>query len=116
MALWTGFGANTLTAQLKGTGLLTVAICSMHFTAMGAANFDNCYAVDGADGAAMSEFMPFAVAGISLLIGLAALTGVWLEMRHRRRNEREADRMRGLANAAVEGPGGHRRCQHRDDQ
>jgi diguanylate cyclase len=44
-----------------------------------------------------------AVACASLIVILLALAGVAMEMRDRRRTELESERMRGLANAAIEG-------------
>ncbi len=103
LALAIGTKNETIAAKLGGTLTLTLAIVAMHFTAMGAAGFENCYAiVDGLSGAG-SILLPAAVAGVSLLILMAALTGVYLELRDRRRDERENVRLRDLANAAVEG-------------
>jgi diguanylate cyclase (GGDEF)-like protein/PAS domain S-box-containing protein len=89
-------------ARLTGTGLLTAGICAMHFTAMGALGLENCFPIVSAN-----DFSP---AGMSLAVGMAsvailllALGGVYLDLRDRRRTAREADRMRGLADAAVEG-------------
>src|SRR5262249_8021875 len=47
--------------------------------------------------------LAIAVALTTFVIILLALAGAAIEMRDRRRGELEADRMRGLANAAVEG-------------
>lgn len=89
-------------ARVFGAGILTLAICSMHFTAMGAAGFDNCYAI-----AAPGEISPGAlsliVSMVSILILLAALGGLYLDLRDRKRTAAEESRMRGLADAAVEG-------------
>ncbi|WP_417583931.1 EAL domain-containing protein [Pelagibacterium sp.] len=89
-------------ARAFGTGLLTLAICSMHFTAMGAAGFVNCFAI-----AAAGEFSPallsLFVGVASILIFLAALASLYLDLRDRKRAAAEESRMRGLADAAVEG-------------
>ena len=88
--------------RLGGAGVLTLAICAMHFTAMGAANLDNCYSVvTEGDATPANLSMAVGVAGI-LIVGLA-LGGMMLDMHERRRAARETDRMRLLADAAVEG-------------
>lgn len=89
-------------ARVFGAGLLTLAICSMHFTAMGAAGFANCYAI-AASGEISPGMLSLIVGVASILILLAALGSLYLDLRDRRRAEAEESRMRGLADAAVEG-------------
>ena len=48
-------------------------------------------------------WLAIAVASASLIIIVLALAGVGKELRDHRRDDLEAERMRGLANAAVEG-------------
>jgi len=103
LALTVALRDDRIVSKIMGAGIQTVAICAMHFTAMGAASFANCYAIVSGDGAMASLLLPTGVAAASALILVAAMTGVWLEIRERRRAERETDRMRDLANAAVEG-------------
>jgi PAS domain-containing protein len=50
-----------------------------------------------------SGMLAIAVALASFIIVLLTFAGVALEVRDRRRGDLEAERMRGLANAAVEG-------------
>ena len=101
-ALFVGTGRATLRSRLGGAMLLTVAICSMHFTAMGAAGLQNCFPiVTSAD--QTPQWLSFVVALVSVLILLLALGGIYLDLRERARGEREVGRMRGLADAAVEG-------------
>jgi diguanylate cyclase (GGDEF)-like protein len=88
--------------RIAGAGLLTLAICSMHFTAMGAADFSNCFPVI-ATGEGAPAWMPLVIAIISILVLLFALGGIFLDLRERSRAQRENARMRGLADAAVEG-------------
>lgn len=80
-----------------GAGLLTLAICAMHFTAMGAADFSNCLPLvhngPELDGGIMSIF----VALITLFILGAALGSVVLDEADRRRTEREKRRQRADA-------------------
>jgi diguanylate cyclase len=89
--------------RLLGALLMTLAICSHHFTAMGAAALlpDPTIAVPNT--ALPSGLLAIAVALATLIIVALALAGAATEMRDRRRGELEAERMRGLANAAVEG-------------
>nr|WP_206078868.1 EAL domain-containing protein [Mesorhizobium camelthorni] len=89
--------------KVYGALLLTAAICSHHFTAMGAASIipDPRYTVP--ETAIPTGWLAAAVALASLVILLLACCGLALDIRDRRKMEQEADRMRGLANAAVEG-------------
>jgi diguanylate cyclase (GGDEF)-like protein/PAS domain S-box-containing protein len=96
-ALGTGFKS-----RLGGTVLLTFAICAMHFTGMGAAGLQNCYAiVSVAD--ATPQHLGLAVAVGSIMILLTALMALRLDLRDEKRTALEGHRMRGLADAAVEG-------------
>jgi len=77
--------------KLFAAGLLTLAICAMHFTAMAAADFTNCLPVlQGAelDGGLMS----FVVALISILVLAAAIGSLVLDEADRRRTAREVAR------------------------
>ena len=92
----------TLAWRLAGTGVLTVAICAMHFTGMGAAGMENCYPVV-APSDLTRVVLVLSVSGATILILLLALGGLFLDLRDRRHAELEASRMRGMADAAVEG-------------
>ena len=76
---------------LAGTVLLTLAICAMHFTAMGAADFARCFPVI-AEGGIHNGWLAIALALISLLILGAALGSVLLDEADRRRTGRERER------------------------
>jgi diguanylate cyclase len=89
--------------RLLGALLLTLAICSHHFTAMGAAALLPDPTILVPDTALPSGLLAVAMALATLIIIALALAGAAIEMRDRRRGELEAERMRGLANAAVEG-------------
>jgi diguanylate cyclase (GGDEF)-like protein/PAS domain S-box-containing protein len=102
-ALFAGLRGETLKWRLLGALLLTAAICSLHFTAMGAASIMPDPRIQVSDAALPSGLLAVAVALASFFIVVLALGGVAMEMRERRRQELEADRMRGLANASVEG-------------
>lgn len=101
-ALYWGAVPSSKKSRWIGTGLLTLAVCSMHFTAMGAAGFENCYAVVSVTDMSPAN-LSLAVTLASIFILLFALGAVFLDIRERKRALLEADRMRGLADAAVEG-------------
>jgi diguanylate cyclase (GGDEF)-like protein/PAS domain S-box-containing protein len=103
IALPVGLRGDGLKWKILGALLLTVAICSHHFTAMGAVSIVPDPTVEFSPSALPAGLLAIAVALASFAIILLAMAGVALEMRDRRRGELEADRMRGLANAAVEG-------------
>jgi diguanylate cyclase len=102
-ALWIGLRDASFKQRAYGALLLTAAICSHHFTAMGAASLVPDPSIQLSDMALPTGLFAFAVACASLIVIVLALTGVAIEMRDRRRGELESERMRGLANAAVEG-------------
>ncbi len=102
-ALFFGLRKDSLKSRLLGALLLTAAICSLHFTAMGAASISPDPTIQVSASALPSTLLAIAVAFASFIVVALALGGVAMEMRERRRQEIEADRMRGLANAAVEG-------------
>jgi diguanylate cyclase (GGDEF)-like protein len=86
-----GPGKNRL---FGGAVLLTLAICAMHFTAMGAADFSNCLPMVHEGAEIDSGMMSVIVALITLFILSAALGSIVLDEADRRRSEREARRQR----------------------
>lgn len=102
LSLFVGTYGRDLRWRLRGALILTLAICSLHFTAMGAAGLENCYPIVPAS-EATPAWLSLVVAAGSLLILMFAFGGIALDLRDRRRAAAEADRMRGLADAAVEG-------------
>jgi diguanylate cyclase len=102
-ALPVGLRHDTLKAKALGALLLTAAICSHHFTAMAAVSIIPDPRVELSDTSLPTGLLAIAVSFASFIIIVLVLAGLALEMRDRRRSELEADRMRGLANAAVEG-------------
>jgi diguanylate cyclase (GGDEF)-like protein len=101
-ALYVATRSSRLKHRLAGGALLTVAIVAMHFTGMSAAGLQNCYPiVTAAD--QTPAWLSLVVALVSILILLFALGGIYLDLRDRRRAAAEQSRMRGLADAAVEG-------------
>jgi diguanylate cyclase len=102
-ALAAGLHADRWRWKVFGALLLTLAICSHHFTAMAAASIIPDPTIEVSGTAVPSGLLAIAVALASFMIILLALAGVGIEVRDRRRGELENDRMRRLANAAVEG-------------
>jgi diguanylate cyclase (GGDEF)-like protein/PAS domain S-box-containing protein len=89
--------------KIGGAVLLTLAICSHHFTAMAAVSIIPYAMIEVSQSALPAGWLAVGVAIASLgIIGLA-LAGVVLDIRDQRRSELEVDRMRDLANASVEG-------------
>ncbi len=110
--LGAAFGAAAVTVALSGPGLrrriagallLIVAICGHHFTAMGAVTIVPDPMVEIPAGAIPSEWLAVAVALASLAILLLACAALALDLRDRRLSTQEGERLRSLANAAVEG-------------
>ncbi|MGH6847407.1 MAG: EAL domain-containing protein [Methylocella sp.] len=101
-ALSIGLRGDSVKWKILGALLLTAAICSHHFTAMGAAKiiFDPAIALSGT--ALPPGLLAIAVALASFVIVVLALAGVAIEMRARRR-KLETELMRGAANATFEG-------------
>jgi NO-binding membrane sensor protein with MHYT domain len=77
---------------VAGAGLLTLAICAMHFTAMGAADFSNCLPLTRLGGEIDAGLMSIIVALITLGILAAALGSIVLDEADRRRTARENQR------------------------
>ena len=90
LALWTAM-SRLRHGLLLGAGLLTLAICAMHFTAMGAADFSRCFPL-APDGEISGGWLAIALAFISLLILGAAFGSVALDEADHRRTAREAAR------------------------
>src|SRR6266550_4236814 len=89
--------------KLGGAILLTLTICSHHFTAMEAVSIIPDPTIEISQSALPAGWLAVGVAVASFgIIGLA-LAGVVLDIRDHRRSELELDRMRDLANASVEG-------------
>jgi diguanylate cyclase len=102
-ALTAQLGARGLVRQVPAALLLLLAICSHHFTAMGAVTVtpDPTRAVSEA--AIPNAWLAVAVALASFAILLLAGAALALDVRDRRHAKVEADRLHSLANAAVEG-------------
>jgi diguanylate cyclase (GGDEF)-like protein/PAS domain S-box-containing protein len=103
IALPVGLHGETEKWKAAGAALLTLAICSHHFTGMAAVTILPDPSIVVPDTALPPALLAVIVCIASLTIILLALTAVALDLRDRRRAELETDRMHGLANAAVEG-------------
>jgi diguanylate cyclase len=102
-ALPVGLHGNELKWKIGGAVLLTLAICSHHFTAMGAVSIIPDPTIEVSQSALPAGWLAVGVALASFAIIGLATAGVVLDIRDRRRSELEGDRMRDLANASVEG-------------
>jgi diguanylate cyclase (GGDEF)-like protein/PAS domain S-box-containing protein len=89
--------------KIGGALLLTLAICSHHFTAMGAVSIIPDPNITVSQTALPAAWLAMGVTIASLgILGLAT-AGVVIDIRDQRRSELETDRMRDLADASVEG-------------
>jgi diguanylate cyclase (GGDEF)-like protein len=80
-----------------GAVILTLAICAMHFTAMSAADFSNCFPLSAA-GEVDTGWLSIGIALVSFVILGVAFASAVLDEADRRRTERELERQRTDAN------------------
>ncbi|MGH1589890.1 bifunctional diguanylate cyclase/phosphodiesterase [Methylobacterium phyllosphaerae] len=102
-SLSVGLSAPTIRRRYGGAALLILAICGHHFTGMGAVSILPDPRVEIPSSAIRTTWLAGAVALASCLILLLAGAALLLDLRERRRAESERERLRSLANAAVEG-------------
>lgn len=103
LAMRVGMRNGGLRTTLGGALLLTLAISSHHFIAMGAVAIMPDPARQVPASALSSGWLAGAVALASFAILLLSFAGLALDLRDHRRARLETERMRSLANAAVEG-------------
>jgi diguanylate cyclase (GGDEF)-like protein len=103
IALPVGLHGRQIRWTMAGTTLLTLAICAHHFIGMSAVTILPDPLKPISELSIPAGLLAVAVALISFAIITLALAGIVLDIRDRRRSKLEADRMVGLANAAVEG-------------
>jgi diguanylate cyclase (GGDEF)-like protein len=103
LALPLGLHGSRKRGKIGGAVLLTLAICSLHFTGMSAVTITPDPAIAISELSIPAGWLAVGVALISLAIIGLALAATVIDIHDRRRSELEADRMLGLANAAVEG-------------
>jgi diguanylate cyclase (GGDEF)-like protein/PAS domain S-box-containing protein len=102
-SLFVALRSFSLRTKITGALLLTVAICSHHFTAMGAVAITPDPAITLSPSSIRTEWLAIGVAFVSLAILLLAVVALGLDIRERRRTSLEMERMRDLTDAAVEG-------------
>ena len=103
IALRVGLAGHAMKWRFYGALLLTAAICSHHFTAMGAVSIIPDPSIAVSPSALPTSWLAVGVALASFAILVLAFAGLALDIREQRRSQLESERMRGLANAAVEG-------------
>jgi len=89
-------------ATISAAVLLTLAICTLHFVAMAAVSIFPDSSIEISQYTIEPVSQAFAVAAVSLAILVLSAAALWIDLRFRR-HKIEAERMHGLANAAVEG-------------
>ncbi len=102
-ALTVALGDRSVRGGVVAAVLLLLAICSHHFTAMGAVTIVPDPTVDISDSALPSRWLAVGVAAASLAILFLACAALALDIRDRRHASLERERLHSLANAAVEG-------------
>jgi diguanylate cyclase (GGDEF)-like protein len=102
LSLYVGTYRQTIGWRFAGAALLTIAICGMHFSGVAAAGFENCFAIVS-EQEETPAWLSLVVAVVSALILTSAMGAIYLDLRDRRRDAAETERMKGLADAAVEG-------------
>lgn len=100
MALIKFHDADRRWAALGGAGLLTIAICTLHFTAMGAVKITPDPTIVVYASFIDNSMMALVVAGVSSLVILAALAAALIDKETVRES---AERLHELADAAAEG-------------
>ncbi|KQT53560.1 diguanylate phosphodiesterase [Methylobacterium sp. Leaf456] len=102
-ALAAQVGARGYVRQLLAAFLLLLAICGHHFTAMGAVTISPDPTLTVSEAAVPNAWLAVAVALASFAILLLSGAAMALAVRDRHRATIEDERLRSLANAAVEG-------------
>jgi len=103
VSLPVGLGRDAARWRLVGAVLMTLAICSHHFTAMGAVVIIRDGTIRPSPMAISSQWMAAGVAFVSVIVLLLACMALSMDLRERRRIVLEMERMRDLTDAAVEG-------------
>lgn len=102
-AIRIGLASKGRKARVCGALLLTVAICSLHFTAMAAVSILPDASIEIPQSAVKPTWLAMAVAVASFVVLVITALALWLDIRDQQRSRLEATRMQGLADAAVEG-------------
>ena len=102
LALPIAVRSGTLLGKASGAVLLVLAICSHHFTAMGAVTITPDPTIVISECAIPTSWLAVAVALASFALLLLAGAALGIDMRDRRHLLLEGERLRSLANAAAE--------------
>jgi diguanylate cyclase len=103
VALPAGLETPSVRSKMIGAGLLSLAICGHHFTAMAAVTIVPDPTILIPQSSLPVDWLAAAVALASFIIMGLAFAGVVLDIRDKRRTASELDRMREFADASVEG-------------
>ena len=103
VALAVGLGDGGVRRRAVAALVLVAAICSHHFTAMGAVTIAPDPTILVSEAAIPSRWLAVGVALASLAILLLACAALGVDIRDRRIAVREQARLHSLANAAIEG-------------
>ncbi|MEO4000414.1 EAL domain-containing protein [Mesorhizobium sp. CAU 1732] len=103
VAMRIALSASGAVRNVTGALALTLGICGLHFIGMGAVTIQPDTSVVIPASSVTSGWLAASVAVAALTILLFAAVALWVDLRDMRRSQLEADRMNGLANAAVEG-------------
>ena len=102
LALRTSLTRDTLRWRGLGALLLTLGICAMHFTAMGALELTPSPLVPLPEAVISPGMLAFAVAGVAVLLLGISLAGSIVDQHLANRSAREAMRLQELVNATFE--------------
>ncbi len=103
LSVFVALRSPTVLSRVSGALVLTLAICGMHFTGMGAVSILPDASVAVPASAIPAPLLAGAVAAASFIILLLVCTALWIDVRDYRNAEKEAARMHNLADAAIEG-------------
>jgi len=103
IALPIGLRQQTYWSITSGALLLTLAICSHHFTAMAAAGLILDPSITVSPNAIPTHWLAILVSIVCCVIFVLTFAGFALDVRDRRMAKREEERLNSLANAAFEG-------------
>ena len=102
LALPVALRSTTLPGKAGGAALLVLAICSHHFTAMGAVTITPDPTIVISESAIPTSWLAVAVALASVALLVLAGAALGIDLRDRRHGELEGERLRSLADAAAE--------------
>ncbi len=103
LALPTALHSQAIVSKYCSAALLTIAITSHHFTAMGAVTILPDPTIEFSPLAIPTLWLAYGIAVASFAIVVLALCSLWLDIRDQRSSQLERERMQSLADAAVEG-------------